>query len=174
MKVEPEEFTKWFRRYLKASGGVNGVAERTRIPAQTIYGLRAGIDFIAEQEGLSLTAYRDSAGVLTIGYGDTDPDIVEGEKITEAHAKLLLSLDVVDAAKCVAGLNFPLNQNQFDALTDFAFNLGCGALKRLASHGFDSVAEQIPLWVNAGGKEVEGLVLRRLREVALWNKPVSA
>ncbi len=42
MKVEPEEFTQWFRRYLKASGGVNGVAERTRIPAQTIYGLRAG------------------------------------------------------------------------------------------------------------------------------------
>ena len=69
--------------------------------------------------------------------------------------------------------NHQLNQNQFDALVSFAFNLGCGNLKDIAEtlnqNDFEDATKQMKEYVNAGGRPLEGLVRRRNEEVALFN-----
>ena len=83
-----------------------------------------GIKFIAEHEGLRLTAYRCPANVLTIGYGHTGKDVTPGLKITKEKAIELLKSDIAWAEDCVKK-NLPnLNQNQFDSLVSFIFNVG--------------------------------------------------
>ncbi len=125
-------------------------------------------------EGLRLTAYRDAVGVLTIGYGHTGPDVYDGLKITEAQADALLGKDLQKFVNCVNSLvKVNLNANQRGALVSFSFNLGCGALqgstllRRLnAGETPNTVArEEMPKWVFAGGKKLEGLVRRRAEEV---------
>jgi len=129
-----------------------------------------GRKFIESNEGLRLDSYRDTVGVLTIGYGHTD-GVHEGVHITEEQADMLLEADLTHVEHALNNL-VPANctQNQFDALVDFGFNLGTGALETLLSHGWDQVPEQIPRWNRAGGKVSTGLSLRRSREVALFNQ----
>jgi lysozyme len=80
-------------------------------------------------EGLRLAAYLDPAGIWTIGYGHTGRGISQGLVITEEQAVSLLKLDIDSAVSAVNHfVKVPLNQNQFDALVDFTFNLGAGAL----------------------------------------------
>lgn len=138
----------------------------------------AGIALTKGYEGLRFTAYRDIAGVLTIGYGHTGPDVFEGQIIDEPTAESLLRADMATAVAAVNHMvNVPLNQNQFDALCDFAFNCGVGALKgstllRLINKGeLDIAASQFSLWVHAGGQVVAGLVRRRADEAALFRLP---
>ena len=118
-------------------------------------------------EGLRLTAYRDAAGVLTIGYGHTK-GVREGDRISEYWAKELLQMDVDEAEKAVKALRVARTEGQLDALTSFAFNLGIGRLKgstllKTIRNGGSKTAitREFKRWVYAGGRRLRGLELRR-------------
>ena len=85
---------------------------------------------VKEFEGCRLTAYRDSVGVLTIGYGHTGSDVTPGLTITQAKADQLLQQDLAKFNNCVSTyINRSLNPNQVGALMSWSFNVGCGSLQ---------------------------------------------
>lgn len=136
-----------------------------------------GIELIKKFEGCKLTAYRDAVGVLTIGYGHTG-NVKEGQKITKKKAEELL---IKDLEKFETGVNllilakYRFNQNEFDALVSFAYNLGLGNLKKLTKNGKRNkgqIADAIPLYNKAGGKVLSGLVKRRKAERDLFCTPI--
>lgn len=136
---------------------------------------RAGIDLVKASEGVRLKAYRDPVGVLTIGYGHTGTDVYEGQTISEGEAAQLLMDDVKFAEVGVkAYVNVPISQNQYDALVDFTFNLGVGALrsstllKKLNAGDYVGAGKEFFRWDKAGGKVLPGLTKRRAAEAALW------
>jgi len=135
----------------------------------------SGLAMTEKFEGLELNSYQDQVGVWTIGYGHTGPTIAEGQTITQDQAALLLQSDVARAVHFVNNaVTAAINQNHFDALVDFAFNLGNGALltstllRDLNAGDFASAASQFPLWDHAGGAVVEGLLVRRQAEQTLF------
>lgn len=134
-----------------------------------------GLALIKEFEGLRLQAYKDSVGVLTIGYGHTGKNVFEGMLISEGQADILLAKDVEVCEKCVNGLvNVPMTQGQFDALCSFVFNLGCGRLRnstllQCLNDGNDvEAADQFLRWNKAGGYVLPGLTRRREAERKLF------
>lgn len=135
-----------------------------------------GKELIKKFEGCELTAYRDPAGVLTIGYGHTK-GIKEGDKITKKKADELLSEDLERFETRVnywSTKKYRFNQNEFDALVSFAFNLGNGNLDKLVKNGKRNrgeISDCILLYVKAGGKTLSGLVKRRKEERTLFLTP---
>ncbi|MCY1340603.1 Lysozyme RrrD [compost metagenome] len=134
-----------------------------------------GLALIQDFEGLRLTAYRDSVGVLTIGYGHTGADVTSGLTIDRAEAERLLRDDLHDAEKAIGTLvRVPLSQGQFDALASFVFNLGSGnlqcstLLRKLNAKDYAGAADEFPRWNKAGGKVLAGLTRRRAAERALF------
>lgn len=133
-----------------------------------------GLNLIKQYEGLRLSAYRDPAGILTIGYGHTR-NVVLGQKITEEKAEAYLLEDLVMAQTKVSKLDskYHWNQNEWDALTSFAFNIGSlTALTKFGSRTKEEIASKMLLYVNAGGKKMQGLVNRRKAEHDLFLTPV--
>lgn len=128
-----------------------------------------GITLIKSFEGCRLQAYRDSVGVLTIGYGHTG-DVREGQVISKGFAEELLKADLMRFERNVTKYTpFEMNQNQFDALVSFAFNCGVGNLKKLVSgRNKDQVARKILEYNKAGGRVLAGLTRRRQAERALF------
>lgn len=133
----------------------------------------------AVSESCKLKAYPDPAtrgAPYTIGYGHTGPDVKPGLIWTQAQADNALTTDLTAAAKAVADLlgTARTTQGQFDALTDFAFNVGAGNLKSstlLRKHkagDHAGAAAEFDKWVYAAGKKMPGLVTRRAREKALY------
>lgn len=125
---------------------------------------------IIDFEGCKLTAYKCPAGVWTIGVGHTK-GVKQGQTITEAQAMSLLKGDLLPCENYVNNLGVCKNQGQFDALVDFCFNLGTGALGRSTLLKFirQGKAEQyirgeFAKWVKSGGKTLAGLVKRRAWE----------
>ena len=88
------------------------------------------IEKLKEFEGFRRDAYRDAAGVLTIGYGHTGNDVREGDRLTTYGAEQLLLIDIKAFEAGVRQLHVAHTQGQFDALVSFAFNLGIGRLTR--------------------------------------------
>ncbi|WP_026103480.1 lysozyme [Pseudanabaena sp. PCC 6802] len=137
-----------------------------------------GMDLIKEFEGRELEAYPDpgtGGDPWTIGYGHTGSDVYPGLTITQEKAEQLLSEDLKYFEKGILGcISVPLNQNQFDALVSFAYNLGVGALAestlaRLLNEGnYQAAADQFERWVNAGDEPMPGLVSRRHVEKELF------
>lgn len=135
---------------------------------------QAGLDLIKRFEGLETKAYRCPAGILTIGYGHTT-GVKEGDTCTPEQAEVWLREDCQVAELTVsANVNVHLNQNQFDALVSFIFNLGSGnfvkstLLKKLNTSDYRGAADELDRWVNAGGRKLPGLVKRRAAEKALF------
>jgi len=135
-----------------------------------------GIELIKRHEGLRLTSYICPGGKWTIGYGHTK-NAKKGLIITEEQAEQFLRDDLKQAEDTIKAENLNLNQNQFDALVSFVFNLGSynfkrSALLRLLKEGKpkEEVAKQFGRWVNAGGKKLAGLVRRREEESVLFLK----
>lgn len=133
-----------------------------------------GLSLIKSFEGLRLQAYQDSVGVWTIGYGATR-SVQPGMKISKEQAERMLLNDVQRFEPEVERLiTSPLNQNQWDALISFTYNLGAAnlessTLRRLINGGnYASAAEQFPRWNKAGGKVLAGLVRRRAAERDLF------
>jgi lysozyme len=131
---------------------------------------QAGLKLIESFEGLRLTAYQDSVGVWTIGYGHTK-GVKKGQKITEQQAEAFLQQDLGVAEAAVNKLKLKLTGNQFAALVSFTFNLGAGNLTKLMKNGLAATADRILLFDHAGGKKLKGLTRRRTAERKLFLTP---
>lgn len=129
------------------------------------------IKAIKEFEGCKLTAYKCPAGVWTIGVGHTK-NVTPGMKISEFEATQLLHKDLAVFERCVNELQVTETQGQFDALVDFAFNLGTKnlttstLLKRIrAKAPKEEIRTQFMKWtyatVNGRKIQLSGLIKRR-------------
>ncbi len=132
---------------------------------------------LMEFEGCRLEAYRDAAGVLTIGYGHTR-EVREGDRISEYWARELLREDIEKAQAQVVKLGVCRTQGQLDALTSFVFNLGIGQLRKstllrvIKRQGSASeIRREFKRWVYAGGKKMPGLERRREWEANRFLSP---
>lgn len=127
-------------------------------------------------EGCKLTAYQDSVGVWTIGYGHTK-GVLEGMTITQEGAEQLLQTELEEYEGYIEKyVTVPLTQNQFDALVCWVYNLGptnfknSTLLKELNSGNYTAAGKEITRWNKAGGKVLAGLVRRREAEAKLFNE----
>ncbi len=134
------------------------------------------IELIKKHESFCANVYRCPAGKLTIGYGHTGEGVKLG-KVSEAKATELLKSDVSSAENAINKfVKTELNQNQFDALVSFVFNVGNGNFKKstlleqINERHFVTAAEQFNKWVFAGKEKLPGLVKRRQEEKALFLK----
>ena len=138
-----------------------------------------GLALVKEFEGLRLKAYKCPAAVWTIGYGHTSsagaPIVTPELVITKDEAEETLKRDMAQYEDGVRKLvKVGITQGQFDALVDFAYNAGVGALakstllKKVNAEKFDEVPAEFMKWTKGGGKELPGLVRRRRAEVKLW------
>jgi len=141
----------------------------------------SGVDLICNFEGLRLKAYDDGVGVWTIGFGTTKyPNgirVKKGDTCTLDQAKAYMQNDLKSFEQTVNNtVKVPLSQNQFDALVSLAYNIGSTAFKnstlvrQLNEGNYKAAANQFNVWVNAGGKRMQGLVNRRAAERTLFLK----
>lgn len=140
------------------------------------------INIIKKCEGLRLIPYLCPAGVPTVGFGSTlyanGTHVKIGDHpITESAAVELLLKTLTHYEDAVNRyVKVKITQNQFDALVDFAYNAGVGALqsstllKKLNLNDFKGASLEFPKWVHAGGKVLNGLVARRGLEKNLFTK----
>ena len=133
-----------------------------------------GLALIKKFEGCELKAYHCAAGVPTIGYGSTHGVTMDIE-ITQEEADELLMDDVSKFEEAVTkAVKVPLEQNQYDALVSWTFNLGPSNLSsstmlRVLNEGnYEEVPAQIKRWNKAGGKVLQGLIRRREAEALLF------
>ncbi|EMG9773922.1 lysozyme [Klebsiella aerogenes] len=138
-----------------------------------------GTALIKQFEGCKLTAYQDSVGVWTIGYGWTQPvdgkPIRAGMTIKQETAERLLKTGLVSYESDVSRLiKVSLTQGQFDALVSFTYNLGARSLststllRKLNAGDYAGAADEFLRWNKAGGKVMNGLTRRREAERALF------
>jgi lysozyme len=127
---------------------------------------------VRKSEGLRLDAYKDSGGVWTVGFGHTGTDVQK--RITFDEAEKLLEADINEAADAVNRLALPCTQGQFDALTDFVFNLGerrlagSSLLRYHRAGKFTLAAAEFGKWVHCGRAILPGLVKRRAAEAHMY------
>ena len=115
------------------------------------------------------------AGILTLGWGHTGPDVKEDSVITEETAEHLLRQDVLRAESAISRLvRVALKENEFSALCSFVFNIGEGKLRGTKSIAVLNkglkfeFANRMLLWNKAGGVIQPGLVRRRSAESKLF------
>lgn len=84
---------------------------------------KAGLEYLKELEGIKLEAYKDDAGVWTIGVGHTK-GVKKGDIITEEECDRFLLEDTKFVEACLDRSGLVLTQNQFDALFMLIFNIG--------------------------------------------------
>lgn len=148
-----------------------------------------GIALIKKFEGFIPNLYNDPVGHCTIGYGTllhkgncngTEPEEFKSG-VTEQRATELLTEEVNRFTEAInSNVQVSLNQNQFDALVSFVYNVGAGAfkgstlLKELNKGNYTDVPTELKKWVKASGQTLPGLVKRREEEAALFMEPVSA
>ncbi|MGB3641922.1 MAG: glycoside hydrolase family protein [Rivularia sp. (in: cyanobacteria)] len=144
-----------------------------------------GLKFIAEHEGMILNLYNDPANHATIGVGHlVHHGPINGSEseefkngITKERAMEILQSDVIIAENTVNNLvKVPLNQNQFDALVSFVFNIGetqfssSTLLAKLNNGNYNAVPSELNRWVHGDGKKLPGLINRRRDEGNLFHK----
>lgn len=136
-----------------------------------------GKNLIKSFEGCRLNAYKaiQSERYWTIGWGHYGADVYQGQVITQEEADKLFDKDIKRYVEAVRNckLGFTPNQNQFDALCSFCYNLGTGIMSDFVGKDADTVSLEMTLYVNSGGVRLQGLVNRRKKEVELFNKPVD-
>lgn len=128
-------------------------------------------------EGLRLEPYLCPAGVWTVGYGATRKGVIPGKAWTRQQAEDRLIEDALLAYEATLKLCPVLAEHpaRACAIADFTYNLGVGALRAstlrrtINAEDFSAVPSQLARWVYAGGKRLNGLVLRRIAETTLWN-----
>lgn len=133
-----------------------------------------GIDLIKTFEGCKLAAYKDPAGILTIGYGHTK-GVTADQKITWDQADAYLLEDLKAAESAVSKKPYDWKQNEFDALVSFTFNCGSGNLTKLVKSGKrtkEEISAALLLYNKAGGKVLAGLTRRRQAEKDLFDTPI--
>lgn len=135
------------------------------------------IGLIEQFEGFRAQCYQDTGGVWTIGYGHACPagDPLRAATLTREQAEALLRQDVQHAVEAVnMNVTVLLKQEQFDALVDFAFNVGVNAfknstlLRKLNAGHCCAVPDQLRKWNRDNGQVIAGLIARRNAEIALY------
>ena len=133
-----------------------------------------GLSLIKKFEGCELEAYKCAAGVWTIGYGSTK-GVKEGDTVSQEEADKLLLHEMEEYEGYINDMVNPdLEQNQFDAMVSWVFNLGptnlkaSTLLKVLNAKDYEGVPAQIKRWNKAGGKVLQGLIRRREAESLLF------
>lgn len=133
-----------------------------------------GIALIKEFEGLRLRAYLCPGRVWTIGYGHT-AGVKPGMVITQAQTEEYLKADLIAFERYLNGLGLALNQNQFDALVSFIYNVGTGNFssstllcKVRINPQENSIMDEFLRWVYSKGRVLPGLQRRRLAEMKLY------
>lgn len=136
-----------------------------------------GLSLIKCFEGCRLAAYPDPATggkPWTIGYGHTH-NVKRGDTITQSEAEQFLREDLAHIYTTIGNsVTFKINQNQFDALCSFIFNVGDGnftqstLLKKLNAGDIRGVGDELPRWNRATGIIIAGLTKRREAEQALF------
>jgi lysozyme len=144
-----------------------------------------GLKLIKQFEELRLDAYRDPIGKLTIGYGHLvkkgEPYKL-GSKISEEKANDILAQDLSYSEEGVtSNVKIKMTDDQYSAIVSLVFNIGLGnflnprrdgtpstILKLLTAYDFDMSANEFVKWVHAGGRILNGLVIRRHAERALF------
>lgn len=128
-----------------------------------------GIELIKKYESCVLDAYKCPAGVWTIGWGHA-VGVTPGMHISKEQADEYLKKDVAKYEQHVSSYSqYNWNQNQFDALVSFAYNVG--SIKQLTSNGLRTIteiADRMLLYTKANGKTLSGLVKRRKEEHDLF------
>lgn len=132
------------------------------------------VSFAKVAEGFSDQAYWDSNGKCwTCGYGETQ-GVTENTTTTESEAAAQLVSRLQEFGDSVERLvKVPLTQDQYDALTDFAYNVGTGnlqsstLLRKLNAGDYEGASSEFQRWNRSGGKILPGLSSRRLIE-ARW------
>ncbi|HTB99872.1 MAG TPA: lysozyme [Ferruginibacter sp.] len=148
-----------------------------------------GETLIKSSEGCKLTAYPDSNGIQTYGWGSIyrldGSRVQSGDTITAEQAEELFKKDLSQHDAELNSLLKPvidkLTEGQFDALSSFAYNEGSGRLQGstlyrmiLADPNDINIPNQLMLWIHAGKAVLDGLIIRRGKEIALWkNRPLS-
>lgn len=141
-----------------------------------------GLEIIKYYESLKLKPYLCPAGKATIGYGNTYYE--DGSKVSLSDApitkeraeELLLNIANKFGSQVLSSLEKKINQNQFDAIVSFAFNVGIGnfrsstLLKKLNKEDFAGVEIEFPKWNKSNGKVLNGLIARRNAEKELFLK----
>lgn len=137
-----------------------------------------GLNLIKSFEGCRLTAYKclPTEKYYTIGYGHYGSDVTAGMKITKEQAEELLLQDCKKAIKNVNSFmsKYNFNQNQFDALVSFAFNVG--SINQLTASGtrtLEQISSKITAYNKSGGRVIAGLVKRRAKEKELFDTTTS-
>lgn len=136
---------------------------------------QAGVNLIKDFEKCRLEAYKCPAGVWTIGYGHT-AGVKPGDKITQAQADAYLAADLEKyEAKVNKYDTYHWNQNEFDALVSFSYNIG--SIDQLTANGTRTkakIASAMLLYNKANGRALAGLTRRRQKENALFLTPDCA
>ena len=144
-----------------------------------------GVALIRRFEGFRALAYRDAAGVWTIGFGHTSaagaPHVRPDMKISRKEGLQILARDVEAFARGVERLlEVELTDCQFSALVSFAYNVGLenfrksSVLRAVNQGDFAAVPRRLSLWVKCRGRVLPGLVNRRAAEAAMFlsqNRP---
>lgn len=141
-----------------------------------------GLNLITQFEGFSTVPYLDQNNVSTIGYGSTYYSdgtrvTMDDSPVTQEQALQLLDYSCQTAVNCINRLvQIDLNQNQFDALVDFVYNVGSGnfqsstLLKDINSNNLADIPNQFMRWNKVAGQPNNGLTRRRQAEINLWNE----
>lgn len=142
----------------------------------------AALDLIKRFEGFRARPYLCPAKVPTIGYGSTHYE--DGHKVTLKDAPVdnikasnMLNVEALRCGVAVLKLvNTPLTPNQYGALVSFVYNLGSGRLqastlrRKLNRRDYDGAAREFSKWVFAGKRKLQGLLVRRKAERALFER----
>ena len=133
-----------------------------------------GISLIKKFEGCKLEAYYDAVDVLTIAYGRTK-NVQAGDTCTQEQADAWLEEELHEYGGYVNdAVKVDLEQNQFDALVSWVYNLGptnlssSTMLKVINEEKYNEVPAQIRRWNKAGGNVLDGLTRRREAEALLF------
>lgn len=136
------------------------------------------VAYVAQHEGTRYTPYRDQGGVWTVCQGHTGKDVVPGRKYTQAQCNAFLAADLAVAGKGVLScVHVPLNQNQYNAFTDLAFNIGVTGFCRssiateLNKRNYTNACNRIMLYDHIGNTVNVGLRNRREDEQKLCLTP---
>lgn len=138
-----------------------------------------GAHLIENFEGFVSHPYLDVAGVWTIGFGSTKDVSAESPCVTRAQAERRMMTEIDNTyGNAINTIGLPLNQNQFDALTSFVYNVGVGGVasttsvgKALRAQNWRKAADALLAWDKADGRTLPGLTRRRWAERALFLQP---
>jgi lysozyme len=150
--------------------------DRIRIAIAAIALSATGLVAIAQYEGFRSKAYDDGVGIQTIGFGTTRKEdgspVKAGDTITVERALIRLASDAGKFERTLKGCigDVPLRQNEWDAFVSWAYNVGtaaaCGStlVKKLRVKDYSGACLELLRWTKAGGRELQGLVVRRQTE----------